>query len=77
MLIRGIWYSGRLYLLNLTLLAIEGYSLELSATAFVPDSEWAESWGHLPSFLGLPGCLERLRFAVDPSTDTFYFGPLI
>jgi len=21
-------------------------------------------------------CLERLRFAVDPVTDTFYFGPI-
>jgi len=28
------------------------------------------------SFLGLQGCLEFLRFAVDPSSNTFYFGGL-
>jgi hypothetical protein len=25
--------------------------------------------------LGLYGCLERVRFAVDPPTERFYFGP--
>ena len=34
-----------------------------------------ERWGELPSFLGLMGCLERMRFAVDPLDNTFYFGP--
>jgi len=29
-----------------------------------------------PSFLGLTGFLERIKFAADPNTDTFYFGPL-
>src|SRR5207249_4481430 len=34
-----------------------------------------ESGPDLPSILGLHGCLERARFAFDPATDTFYFGP--
>jgi len=31
---------------------------------------------NLPSFMGLSGCLERIRFAVDSATDTFYFGAI-
>jgi hypothetical protein len=34
-----------------------------------------QPWMH-PSILGLSGCLEALRFAVDPKTNLFYFGPL-
>jgi len=73
--IRGHKVPGTLHRLSLTLLAEEGQSLELEATAFVPHLQPAEQW-NLPSFMGLTGCLERLRFAVDPATDTFYFGAL-
>ena len=73
--IRGIKVSGSLHRLSLTLLAEQGQSIELEATAFVPRLQPNEPW-KLPSFMGLMGCLERLRFAVDPSTDTFYFGAL-
>ena len=76
MLVRGVVMDGRLYRLMLRLLADRGESLSVDATAFVLDAEFEESWGALPSFIGLSGCLERLRFAVDPATETFFFGPL-
>ena len=48
----------------------------VDATVFVPDLKPDQAWGDLPSFIGLSGCLERMRFAVDPATEMFYFGPL-
>jgi hypothetical protein len=71
--IRGFKIHGNLHLLNLTILASDGNSLGLQVTAFVPNAD--EIWLNLPCFLGWQGCLERLRFAIDPSSDTFYFGP--
>jgi len=76
LLIRGVSISGRLYRLPITFLARQGDDLTVDATAFIPNVEWEASWGSLPSFIGLSGCLERMRFAVDPVSDTFYFGPL-
>ncbi|MDH3605006.1 MAG: hypothetical protein OEU26_35870 [Candidatus Tectomicrobia bacterium] len=74
-LFRGVFVRGRLYRLNLTLVAEIGTTLDFQATVFVPESEDAEQWGEIPSILGMYGCLERIRFAVDPDTETFYFGP--
>lgn len=74
MLIRGMQLEGSLTRLSIKLLARQGDDLTVDATVFVPDVE--EYWGDFPSFIGLTGFMERLRFAVDPSTDTFYFGPL-
>lgn len=73
--IRGMRYAGNLYRLSLGLMATEGEGLQVEVTAFVPQLVMSDVWV-LPSFLGLQGCLERLRFAVDPSTDTFYFGSI-
>ena len=74
MLVRGMRLEGGLIRLGITLEADEGENLTVDATAFVPDVE--EYWGDFPAFLGLTGFLERIRFAVDPNTDTFYFGQL-
>lgn len=74
MLIKGMQLEGSLTRLSIKLIAREGDNLTIDATVFVPDVE--EYWGNFPSFIGLTGFLERLRFAVDPSTDTFYFGSL-
>ena len=74
-LFRGELVQGRLYRLTLTLLADDGTDLPIQATAFVPELRENEPWGDLPCILGFYGCLERTRFAVDPMTDTFYFGP--
>jgi hypothetical protein len=75
MLIRGMRLDGSIDLLNITLLAtLFGENLDVNATVFVPDAE--EFWGDFPSFIGLGGFLERICFAINPSTDTFYFGSL-
>jgi predicted aspartyl protease len=73
--IRGHKVTGVLHRLSITLLAEEGQSLELEALSFVPHLRPTEEWD-LPSFMGMFGCLERLRFAVDPVTNTFYFGTI-
>lgn len=74
-LFRGVYVHGRLYRLHLTLLAEPGEDVTIQTTAFVPEPEEAEHWGDMPCLLGFYGCLERLRFAVDPHTERFYFGP--
>jgi hypothetical protein len=73
--IRGRSVPGTLHRLYLTLLAEEGKSLKLETTAFVPRLRPNERWD-LPPYMGLRGCLEWIRFAVDPTTDTFYFGTI-
>ncbi|HKV42063.1 MAG TPA: hypothetical protein VJX67_22855 [Blastocatellia bacterium] len=74
-LIRGTRIRGGSHRAEFTLFASEGASLSVEATAFVPDA--AHNFGaHHPSFIGYAGCLERMRFAIDPHTETFYFGPL-
>jgi hypothetical protein len=73
--IRGIKYRGTLYLLSVELPASQGESLVVPATVFIPKLAHGQEW-RLPSFVGFAGMLDRMRFAVDPATDTFYFGPL-
>jgi hypothetical protein len=58
----------------LRLAADEGDSIDVEITAFVPVSE---EWpANLPSFVGLTGCMDRMRIAIDPGTELFYFGAL-
>ena len=73
--IRGYEYVGDLQRLTVTLPAEEGESFELEVTAFVPRLDPGQEW-RFPSFLGLQGCLEFLRFAVDPGANVFHFGRL-
>jgi hypothetical protein len=78
--IRGNRIKGGVYLLDLHLLAQQGRgsSLQLEAKVFVPDSDPVNldlAARVLPrSLLGLMGCLELVRFAVDPFGQVFYFG---
>jgi hypothetical protein len=74
--VRGVRMQGSLHRLDVRFPAEEGDDLLVQATVFVPDQEWDEAWGEQPAFIGLTGCLERMRFAVDPGSDQFYFGPL-
>jgi hypothetical protein len=71
--IRGYTQRGTIHRLPLTLLAAEGDPLTFEATAFVPELEHGETWP-LPSYLGWQGCLDRIRFAVDPADEVVYFG---
>jgi hypothetical protein len=66
--------SGDLYRLPLRLIASEGNAIEIQATAIVPDLN-QDHWRDAPTFLGFRDCLDRLRFAIDPSEEKFYFGP--
>lgn len=61
--------EGQLKRAKITILADEGESVEIEATVFV-STEWTAG-----SFLGYVGTLERVRFAVDPQQNFFYFGP--
>jgi hypothetical protein len=74
-LLRDRWRKGELHRVSLTVLASEGDSVIIDAVAFIPmqDEEWESD---LPCILGLQGCLELFRFAVDPVQDMFYFGEL-
>lgn len=74
MMVRGMRLEGSVIRLTMTLIAEEGVDHNIDATAFVPDIE--ESWGNFPSFIGQIGFLERIRYAIDPTNDTFYFGSL-
>ena len=73
--IRGVDYKGHLHRLSIALQAVDGKGLQLKVTAFVPHLDPDQEW-MLPNFLGLQGCLEFLRFAVDPAENMFYFGPV-
>jgi hypothetical protein len=74
---RGERYEGFLHTLPMTILAEDGVSLQIEPTFFVPQLTVGQTWGEdLPCILGMYLCLDRLRFAVDPSMDTFYFGEL-
>jgi len=70
-------FDGVLHRVRLTLVAADGDDLSIEPTVFVPRLKPGEAWPEdFPCILGMQGCLERLRFAVDPNDDTFYFGEL-
>lgn len=60
--------SGKLERVTVTFLASSGESLDIEATVFV-SREWPAG-----TFIGWNGLLERVRFAVDPRENYFYFG---
>lgn len=59
---------GKLVRTGLVILAEEGRELEIDATVLVSGA-WQG-----PNLLGL-SVLERARFAIDPATHSFHFGP--
>lgn len=69
--------TGHLHLLPITLHAVRGDSLQVEAATFVPDSASAPAWEQQrrPFVVGL-NFLIRMRIALDPDQDAFYFGPL-
>jgi hypothetical protein len=62
--------SGTLGRLTLRFDASDGEPLEVDATCFT-----SEGWLG-PRVVGWKGCLERMRFGLDPSDQAFYFGAL-
>lgn len=75
LMIRGMLYKGRLLRMGISLEAEQGHSLNIGATVFVPMLRPGDTWPH-PNFIGLDGFLSRIRFAIDPAENTFYFGPI-
>lgn len=75
LMIRGVRYKGKLIRMLITLEAERGESLDVDATVFVPRLSAGEMWPY-PNFIGLDGFLNRIRFAIDPSENAFYFGPV-
>ena len=61
---------GKLVRATATLVAEEGESVEMESTVFVSE-DWLEG-----NFIGYSGLLERIRFAIDPDTNSFVFGGL-
>jgi hypothetical protein len=59
--------TGRLERVSVTLDATEGQALTIQATCFV-SAEWSG-----PRVIGWKGCLERIRFGFDTTTEAFYF----
>lgn len=59
--------EGRLERISVQFLADEGEDAEVEATWFLSE-DWAG-----PPVIGWKGCLERIRFALDPAEEWFYF----
>jgi hypothetical protein len=62
-LVRGALYRGMI-----TIPADEGDSIDVESTVFL-SPDWRG-----PNFIGYQGLLQRIRFAVDPEANLFYFG---
>jgi len=60
---------GSLERFPITVSAENGLPLEIEATLFVCN-DWARG-----NFLGYSGFLQRFRFAIDPTSCHFHFGP--
>jgi hypothetical protein len=72
--IRGHSINGWLYRVPVILEAQEGENLEFEATVFIPDISDDIEWPPELNFIGLQGFLFRIRFAIDPDDNLFYFG---
>lgn len=68
--IRGDKLEGVLIRYPIRFIAETGDDLIIEGSVFVPDDEVP-----IPNFIGLEGCLSRMKFAVDSQSNTFFFGP--
>ncbi|HXU32325.1 MAG TPA: hypothetical protein VN851_17295 [Thermoanaerobaculia bacterium] len=67
----GRWgtIEGSVVTCSFLLPASEGEPLEIQGSVFV-STDWRAG-----NFIGYRGLLERIRFALDPQENRFYFGP--
>jgi hypothetical protein len=61
-------FGGALYSGRVAFELLEGEALDLEVTVFL-SPDWQGG-----NFLGYEGFLQRIRFAVDPESNLFYFG---
>jgi hypothetical protein len=73
--VRGFRYNGWLCRIPLRFEPLAGQGLDVETTVFIPDLPPDAPWP-FPNFIGLDGVLFRIRFAVDPNENLFYFGPV-
>jgi len=59
---------GDLYVLRIELIAEVGQDLGIETVTFI-SPDW-----RAPNYLGYTGVLDRVRFAVDPEVNRFFFG---
>jgi len=71
LIIRGEKTEGVLIRLPVTICAEQGVDIIIEGTVFVPQDE-----RDLPNFIGLDGFLSRIKFAINPQSNDFYFGPI-
>lgn len=79
--IKGVSLRGRLHRIDIMLMAGDdnGEHLTIEVTAFLPDADQEFTPDFMPHpYLGMFCCMERTRFALDPSQDEdgenyFYF----
>ncbi len=62
--------EGRLERIPVEFPADDGENLQLEATCFL-TADWRG-----PAVIGWKGCLERMRFSLDPGQNLFSFAPL-
>lgn len=71
---RNLRLDGELNRVTVAIPAMVGNSVNIDATVFIPDERSLEDWPiEYPCVLGMDRCLDRLRFAIEPGPDTFYF----
>ena len=75
-LFRGVLVRGRLYRLKSLCSRTKVRTCRFKRLPLFPSMTRQNNGGEIPSILGFHGCLERIRIAIDPVTDTFYFGPM-
>lgn len=61
---------GNLFRGPVTFIADEGEPFDVDSTIFI-SPDWTG-----PNFVGYQGLLQRIRFAIDPETNLFYFGQI-
>jgi hypothetical protein len=67
-------WRGKMCRLQIGIEAQIGEPISVDATVFVPDPVLGKQ--PLPNLIGFSGFLERIRFAIDPEHNHFYFAPL-
>lgn len=72
-IVRGHKYHGQLVRVAIDFEGEHGFYMRMESTAFVATLDENPPWYH-PNFIGLSGCLDRMRFAIDPDENGFYFG---
>ncbi len=76
MIIRGIKFErGKIAHANVVLNASSGEDLIIEARFFIPELSPDQIWS-FPNFIGLDGLLNFIRYAIDPSENTIYFGKI-